>query len=102
MVVFGTSNLPLALSAVGGSIIAALAAGCLTMFKAHSGHMTTAGRVAAAILHATEHTGMPAGMFNVTYGGGVGERLVRRPAIQAAGFTGSLKDGRTLCDTAAV
>ncbi|AWE94094.1 aldehyde dehydrogenase family protein [Pseudomonas paraeruginosa] len=35
------------------------------------------------------------------YGGGVGERLVRHPAIRAVGFTGSLKGGRALCDIAA-
>ena len=35
------------------------------------------------------------------YGGGVGEWLVKHPAIQAVGFTGSLKGGRALCDMAA-
>ncbi|CDH71511.1 putative aldehyde dehydrogenase [Pseudomonas aeruginosa MH38] len=65
------------------------------------GHMATAERVAAAILRAAERTGMPAGVFNMIYGGGVGERLVRHPAIQAVGFTGSLKGGRALCDMAA-
>ncbi|MDI9101553.1 aldehyde dehydrogenase family protein, partial [Pseudomonas aeruginosa] len=64
-------------------------------------HMATAERVAAAILRAAERTGMPAGVFNMIYGGGVGERLVRHPAIQAVGFTGSLKGGRALCDMAA-
>ena len=33
--------------------------------------------------------------------GGVGEILVKHPAIQAVGFTGSLKGGRALCDMAA-
>jgi NADP-dependent aldehyde dehydrogenase len=44
---------------------------------------------------------MPAGVFNMIYGGGVGEALVKHPAIQAVGFTGSLKGGRALCDMAA-
>ena len=35
------------------------------------------------------------------YGAGVGEALVKHPAIQAVGFTGSLKGGRALCDIAA-
>jgi NADP-dependent aldehyde dehydrogenase len=35
------------------------------------------------------------------YGAGVGEVLVKHPAIQAVGFTGSLKGGRALCDMAA-
>lgn len=37
----------------------------------------------------------------MVYGSGVGEALVRHPAIQAVGFTGSLKGGRALCDLAA-
>ncbi len=44
---------------------------------------------------------MPAGVFNMVYGGGVGKWLVKHPAIQAVGFTGSLKGGRALCDMAA-
>ncbi|MEI4535073.1 aldehyde dehydrogenase (NADP(+)) [Pseudomonas aeruginosa] len=46
-------------------------------------------------------SGMPAGVFNMVYGSGVGEALVRHPAIRAVGFTGSLKGGRALCDLAA-
>ncbi|WP_282341069.1 aldehyde dehydrogenase family protein, partial [Pseudomonas sp. PS02288] len=48
-----------------------------------------------------EKTGMPKGVFNMIYGGGVGEALVKHPAIQAVGFTGSLRGGRALCDMAA-
>ncbi len=44
---------------------------------------------------------MPAGVFNMIYGGGVGEALVKHAAIQAVGFTGSLRGGRALCDMAA-
>lgn len=99
--VFGASNFPLAFSTAGGDTAAALAAGCPVVFKAHSGHMATAEWVADAILRAAEKTAMPAGVFNMIYGGGVGEALVKHPAIQAVGFTGSLKGGRALCDMAA-
>ncbi|MGF6593769.1 aldehyde dehydrogenase (NADP(+)) [Pseudomonas sp. 2835] len=99
--VFGASNFPLAFSTAGGDTAAALAAGCPVVFKAHSGHMATAERVADAILRAAEQTGMPKGVFNMIYGAGVGEALVKHPAIQAVGFTGSLKGGRALCDMAA-
>ncbi len=99
--VFGASNFPLACSTAGGDSAAALAAGCPVVFKAHSGHMATAELVAQAIIRAAEQTGMPAGVFNMVYGGGVGEWLVKHPAIQAVGFTGSLKGGRALCDMAA-
>jgi 2,5-dioxopentanoate dehydrogenase len=99
--VFGASNFPLAFSTAGGDTASALAAGCPVVFKAHSGHMATAEQVADAIIRAAEKTAMPAGVFNMIYGGGVGEALVKHPAIQAVGFTGSLRGGRALCDMAA-
>ena len=99
--VFGASNFPLAFSTAGGDTASALAAGCPVVFKAHGGHMATAEQVADAIIRAAQKTAMPAGVFNMIYGGGVGEALVKHPAIQAVGFTGSLKGGRALCDMAA-
>jgi NADP-dependent aldehyde dehydrogenase len=99
--VFGASNFPLAFSTAGGDTASALAAGCPVVFKAHSGHMATAELVADAIIRAAKKTAMPAGVFNMIYGGGVGEALVKHPTIQAVGFTGSLKGGRALCDMAA-
>ncbi|AAY90811.1 aldehyde dehydrogenase (NADP(+)) [Pseudomonas protegens] len=99
--VFGASNFPLAFSTAGGDTAAALAAGCPVVFKAHSGHMATAEWVADAIIRAAQRSGMPAGVFNMIYGAGVGEWLVKHPAIQAVGFTGSLKGGNALCQMAA-
>ena len=99
--VFGASNFPLAFSTAGGDTASALAAGCPVVFKAHSGHMATADLVAQAIERAATRTGMPAGVFNMIYGAGVGATLVKHPAIQAVGFTGSLAGGRALCDMAA-
>lgn len=99
--VFGASNFPLAFSTAGGDTASALAAGCPVVFKAHSGHMVTAECVADAVIRAAEKTNMPKGVFNMIYGGGVGEWLVKHPAIQAVGFTGSLRGGRALCDMAA-
>ncbi|MDN5518637.1 MULTISPECIES: aldehyde dehydrogenase (NADP(+)) [Pseudomonas] len=99
--VFGASNFPLAFSTAGGDTASALAAGCPVVVKAHSGHMATAEWVADAIVRAAERTSMPAGVFNMIYGGGVGEWLVKHPAIQAVGFTGSLKGGNALSRLAA-
>ncbi len=99
--VFGASNFPLAFSTAGGDTASALAAGCPVVFKAHSGHMGTAEWVANALIRAAQRTGMPDGVFNMIYGSGVGEALVKHPAILAVGFTGSLKGGRALCDMAA-
>ncbi|WP_136478190.1 aldehyde dehydrogenase (NADP(+)) [Pseudomonas sp. DG56-2] len=99
--VFGASNFPLAFSTAGGDTAAALAAGCPVVFKAHSGHMATADHVGCAIVRAAERTGMPKGVFNMIFGAGVGEWLVKHPAIQAVGFTGSLSGGNALCKMAA-
>ncbi|HBX56316.1 aldehyde dehydrogenase (NADP(+)) [Pseudomonas sp. UBA2684] len=99
--VFGASNFPLAFSTAGGDTASALAAGCPVVFKAHSGHMATAECVADAIIRAANKTDMPPGVFNMIFGSGVGEALVKHPAIQSVGFTGSLKGGRALCDLAA-
>ncbi|MFX4373390.1 aldehyde dehydrogenase family protein, partial [Acinetobacter baumannii] len=57
--------------------------------------------VAQAIERAVEKSNMPKGTFNMIYGNGVGEPLVKHPLIQAVGFTGSLRGGRALCDMAA-
>jgi NADP-dependent aldehyde dehydrogenase len=99
--VFGASNFPLAFSTAGGDTASALAAGCPVVFKAHSGHMATADRVAAAIVRAAQRTAMPTGVFNMIYGAGVGQALVKADGIKAVGFTGSLKGGRALADLAA-
>ena len=61
------------------------------MVKAHSGHMATADFVAQAIERAVEKSNMSKGVFNMIYGNGVGEPLVKHPLIQAVGFTGSLR-----------
>jgi NADP-dependent aldehyde dehydrogenase len=98
--VFGASNFPLAFSTAGGDTASALAAGCPVVFKAHSGHMATADLVGCAIIRAAERTQMPKGVFNMIFGSGVGEGLVKHPAIQAVGFTGSLSGGDALCKMA--
>lgn len=98
--VFGASNFPLAFSTAGGDTAAALAAGCTVVFKAHGGHMITAELTAQAIERAREQLQIPAGVFNMIYGDSIGAELVQHPAIQAVGFTGSLRGGRALFDLA--
>jgi alpha-ketoglutaric semialdehyde dehydrogenase len=53
-----------------------------------------------AIRNPASEIGMPDGVFNLLHGrsNDVGEALVRHPAIQAVGFTGSLKRRRALFD----
>jgi len=72
--VFGASNFPLAFSTAG---------------------------IAQAIERARVAQNLPAGVFNMIFGDLIGAELVQQPAIQAVGFTGSLKGGRTLFDLAA-
>lgn len=101
--VFGASNFPLAFSVAGGDTVAALAAGCSVVVKAHPSHPGTSEMVGRAILAAVERSGMPDGTFSLLQGRApeVGQRLVARPSIQAVGFTGSLAAGRALFDAAA-
>ena len=102
--VFGASNFPLAFSVPGGDTVSALAAGCPVVVKAHPAHPGTSELAAEAIRRAARDTRMPEGVFGMVHGASpeVGITLVTHPAIRAAGFTGSLRAGRTLFDAAAM
>ncbi|MFG6430333.1 aldehyde dehydrogenase (NADP(+)) [Roseateles sp. LYH14W] len=101
--VFGASNFPLAFSVAGGDTAAALAAGCPVVVKAHSAHPGTSELVGRAVVEAVRLSGLPAGIFALLTGSGhgIGDTLVRHPAIQAVGFTGSRSGGIALMAAAA-
>lgn len=103
VVVFGSSNFPLAFSVAGGDTASALAAGNPVIVKAHSGHPGTSEMIASAILAAVQECGIPSGVFSMLHGRGetIGLELVRQPSIKAVGFTGSHTAGRALFDAAA-
>jgi alpha-ketoglutaric semialdehyde dehydrogenase len=103
VVVFGSSNFPLAFSVAGGDTASALAAGCTVVVKAHRAHPGTSELVAGAINRAVASCGMPAGVFSMLHGGGatMGIAMVKHPATTAVGFTGSHAAGRALFDAAA-
>lgn len=103
IVVFGSSNFPLAFSVAGGDTASAFAAGCSVVVKAHRAHPGTSEMVAGAITRAAARCGLPAGIFSLIHGGGatVGIAMVKHPATAAVGFTGSHTAGRALCDAAA-
>jgi NADP-dependent aldehyde dehydrogenase len=103
VVVFGSSNFPLAFSVAGGDIASALAAGNPVIKKAHRAHPGTSELVGRAILKAIERAEMPPGVFALIHGRGstVGQALIRHPATKAVGFTGSQSAGRALFDAAA-
>ena len=100
--VFGASNFPYAFSVAGGDTIAALAAGCPVVFKAHSGHPLTSEFVGQCILKAAEITGMPEGVFSLLHGSGqeIGMAIVNHPQIKAIAFTGSFSGGKAIYDAA--
>jgi len=103
VVVFGSSNFPLAFSVAGGDTASALAAGNTVVVKAHSGHPGTSELVATALRRALAACELPAGVFSMLHGQGkvVGVALARHPAARAVGFTGSKAAGRALFDAAA-
>ncbi|MEO8308024.1 MAG: aldehyde dehydrogenase (NADP(+)) [Pseudomonadota bacterium] len=103
VVVFGSSNFPLAFSTAGGDTAAAFAAGCPVIVKAHRAHPGTAELVGGAIARAAAECGLPAGVFSMLHGSGatIGVAMVRHPAAAAVGFTGSRAAGRALFDAAA-
>lgn len=102
VVVFGSSNFPLAFSTAGGDTASALAAGCPVIVKSHSMHIGTGEMVASAVIKAAKKTNIPEGVFSNLIGSGVvlGATLVKHPLVKAVGFTGSIKGGRALFDLA--
>jgi NADP-dependent aldehyde dehydrogenase len=101
--VFSASNFPFAFATAGGDTASAFAAGCPVIVKGHPGHPATTELFTHALNRAVERAGFPAGFFSMVQGDGieVGQHLVKHPLLEAVGFTGSLRGGRALFDTAA-
>jgi NADP-dependent aldehyde dehydrogenase len=101
--VFSASNFPFAFSVAGGDTASAFAAGCPVILKAHPGHPAASELTAQAILRAVEASGFPPGFFSLIQGDqiDVGQTLVQHPQLEAVAFTGSLRGGRAIFDTAA-
>ncbi len=102
VVVFGSSNFPLAYSVAGGDTTAAFAAGCPVVVKAHPAHPGTSALVGQAISNAAKKTAMPNGVFSLLFDNSfnIGRELVEHSNTTAVGFTGSLGGGRALFDIA--
>lgn len=103
VIVFSSSNFPLAFSVAGGDTASALAAGCPVIVKPHQGHMGTSELVGLLIQQAAKDCGASEGIFSLLYGPGrdIGIALVKHPLVKAVGFTGSRAGGRALMDAAA-
>ncbi|MEY4992585.1 MAG: hypothetical protein RI948_1467 [Bacteroidota bacterium] len=103
VLVLGSSNFPLAYSTMGGDSVAALAAGCCVVLKAHPMHVGTSTAVASCVARALAALELPDAIFshvidNTYYWAST---FAQHPRIQAIGFTGSIKGGRALMDLAA-
>lgn len=94
--VFAASNFPFAFSVAGGDTASALAAGCPVVVKAHEGHPRTSVLTGEIVARALAGAGAPEGAFGLVHGMQAGIRLLRHPAITAAGFTGSARGGLAL------
>jgi NADP-dependent aldehyde dehydrogenase len=96
--VFGSSNFPFAFSVPGGDTASGLAAGCPVVLKAHGSHLLTSRLAFEVLSEAATEAGAPEGTLGIVYGTEAGADLVRQPAIQAVGFTGSLTTGKILLE----
>ena len=102
VLVMGSSNFPLAYSTIGGDSVAALAAGCPVIVKAHPMHVGTSLEVSNCILSAIRKLNLEEGIFQhlIDDGFEVATQLITDARIQAIGFTGSIRGGRAIMDLA--
>lgn len=100
--VFGASNFPFAFSVAGGDTIAALAAGCPVVYKAHPAHPATSELVSQLVIDTIKKCNMPEGIFALLQGktNECSITLVTHPGIKAVAFTGSFRGGKALFDAA--
>ena len=103
VLVLGSSNFPLAYSTMGGDSVAALAAGCCVVLKAHPMHVGTSIAVANCVTRALDKLGLPSAIFSHVIDNTYhwASTFAHHAHIQAIGFTGSIKGGRALMDLAA-
>ncbi len=103
VLVLGSSNFPLAYSTLGGDSIAALAAGCCVVLKAHPMHAGTSSLVAQCIAQTLQQWALSPFVFSHVLDDSYhwASTFAQERAIKAIGFTGSIKGGRTLMDLAA-
>jgi NADP-dependent aldehyde dehydrogenase len=94
--VFGASNFPFVLGALGHDTTAAIAAGCPVIAKAHSAHLGLSLRLADLTRSAMSDAGAPKGVFDMVLGRDAGVELVRAPEVAAVAFTGSQSGGLAL------
>ncbi|NBR12945.1 MAG: aldehyde dehydrogenase family protein [Flavobacteriales bacterium] len=102
VLVLGASNFPLAYSTIGGDSVAALAAGCPVIVKAHPMHVGTSLAVFNCVQEALKETDFPNSIFQhlIDDGYDLVTQLTKDKRIKAIGFTGSIRGGRAIIDLA--
>lgn len=102
VLVLGASNFPLAYSTIGGDSVAALAAGCPVIVKAHPMHVGTSLAVYNCIQKALLEINFPSSIFQhlIDDGYDLVTQLTKDKRIKAIGFTGSIRGGRAIIDLA--
>ncbi len=103
VLVLGSSNFPLAYSTLGGDTIAALAAGCCVVVKAHPMHAGTSSLVAQCVTQTLQQWALSPFVFSHVLDDSYhwASTFAQESAVKAIGFTGSIKGGRALMDLAA-
>ncbi|WP_168427288.1 aldehyde dehydrogenase (NADP(+)) [Candidatus Colwellia aromaticivorans] len=103
VLVFPASNFPLAFGVLGGDTASALAAGNPVVIKAHPAHPATSELCMIAAERALDKCGIATNTIAMVQGNTLelAQSLVVNEDIQAIGFTGSLKTGRSIMDLAA-
>ena len=98
VLVMGASNFPLAYSTIGGDSVAALAAGCPVIVKAHPYHVGTSLEVMKAIEKAIETLTFPKGTFThvIDEGFEIAGYLAKHSVVKGIGFTGSISGGESI------
>ena len=94
--VFGASNFPFVLGALGHDTAAAIAAGCPVIAKAHRAHLGLSLRLSDLARSTMNDAGAPDGVFDMVFGHDAGVELVRAPQVAAVAFTGSQSGGLAL------
>ena len=96
--VFGASNFPFAYSVIGGDSVAALAAGCPVVVKAHPSHPGTSARTFQAVAAALLAEGLSPDIFTMVQGRNpeITHWIALADEVAAIGFTGSALVGKLL------
>ena len=98
ILVMGASNFPLAYSTIGGDSVAALAAKCPVIVKAHPYHAGTSSVIFEVVKKAIKAMSFPSGTFTHVLDDGheVASYLAKHEEIKGIGFTGSIKGGKSM------